>query len=551
MNKRLFIIALIILPNSIFGFDMENYIQQNKNQKLNIFLENFPYVEYLKTTAFTDFTTIQSHRYLVYKNIYSSNGGQDGDGFVYYLANTFLSKYPITNSKELEDNILIGEQYIDPNKKLSNTYQPNLDNNSTYKLNTNESFKTIGYFILSRVAEKIKQDYKAGNFDRNTTINKGLLNRLESNKVYVSFEESQSTKLVQNIKKGKFSYIWDRIKIKAQPYFCGKWQYFMWGLIIILIILLFAEIHAGFKTIFFIIALVLTIFQFSIKCNNKPTQNQTQTASPNFRQIPFTHFYSTGNNEYLVDIYSLKNKTTTIGHSIWIKRPNINAKYFAYNANSQFQNLQTTNKIIFAAAGGYSTDIGNGSIKPDGFTVQEGNMVNPVILHDRHALVMFTDGGIRLLNLNSDKIILPNNDEIESPLTSILAYSKLLKWSAENKATIFQTHLLAFSDSLLINPNKAKIGDRERRILAIVRDIKNQTVYHALFDITVQYDLATASQEIFNIITSRGFKVEGIVNLDTGTYNIFNIFDERGTLLSNPIGPVKIQDATNLIVYYK
>lgn len=549
MKKLLLILSLLTVSKFAHSFDMVNYVLQNKNQKLEIFLENFPYEEYLKTVKLTDFSTIQSNRYLVFKEIFATDGKQDGDGFLYYLADFFLKKYPIITETDLYNNINIGEAFINPNKKLSNPYQPNLDNNSTFKLNTNESYKTIGYYILSRVAEKIKNDSKLGKFDKSKAQNQALLKRLETNKVYVSFEESQTTKLIQNIKKGKFDYVWGRVKIKAQPFICGKWKWATWLLLIVLIILLFVEIPNFFKVVAFLIILPLTILEFTVECKDIP--KPTQTAAPNFQQIPTAHFYPISKSEYLVDLYSLKNGNTVIGSSVWIKRPEVKAAYFAYSANAQFQNLKSSNRVIFAAAGGYTTDIGNGQIKPDGFTIQSGALVNPVILHDRHGLVMFTDGGVRLLNLNFDKIILPNKEEIESPLTSILAYSKLLKWCTANNATIFQTHLLAFSDSLLINPSKAKSGDRERRILAIVRDNNTQTVYHALFDIPVQYDLATVSQEIFNIIASRGFKIEGIVNLDTGSYNIFNIFDESGTLLSSPVGPVNIKDATNLIVYYK
>lgn len=555
MRRALLFFLFIVISKQSFCFDMENYIAQHKNQKLDIFLENFPYGEYLKTISFIDFSTIQSSRYLVYKEIASSDSSHDGDGFVYFLADFFLKRYPITNTNELYTNVDIGEAYINPGKILNNRYQATLDNNATYKPNTNEAYQTIGYYILSRVAEKIKNDYSNKLFDIDSKQNQDLIKRLEGNKIYISFEEGQTTKLLKNIKLGKFKYVWDRIKIKTRPLICGNLKWPSWILFGVLVSLLFLRIRKIFKIFLLLIILPLGALKFTVSCSDIPAPAQSltsnQLATPNFQQIPFQHLYPISKTEYLVNIYSLKYKNTIVGHSIWLKRPEIKSMYFAYAANSQFQNLKVGKQIIFAATGGYTTKIGNGTIKPDGFTIQSGILVNPVILHDRHGLIMFSEEGVRLINLNDKKIVLPNKEEIESPFNSIIAYSKLLKWCTKNKATIFQTHLLAYGDSLLISSTKAKSGERERRILAIIRDNKTQTVYHALFDITLQYDLASVSQEIFNIITSRGFKVEGIANLDTGSYNILNVFDENGNNIPDLLGPVDIKDATNLIVYYK
>ena len=57
------------------------------------------------------------------------------------------------------------------------------------------------------------------------------------------------------------------------------------------------------------------------------------------------------------------------------------------------------------------------------------------------------------------------------------------------------------------------------------------------------------SHELFKLCQSRSMKVEAILNLDVGSYNILNVFDQRGGILSKPQGPVNINKATNLIIY--
>ena len=67
--------------------------------------------------------------------------------------------------------------------------------------------------------------------------------------------------------------------------------------------------------------------------------------------------------------------------------------------------------------------------------------------------------------------------------------------------------------------------------------------------IETSFNLATIADEIFGIIAIRNKKVEAIVNLDVGTYNILNVFDANNNMLQYIKGPVDISTATNLLVY--
>jgi hypothetical protein len=47
----------------------------------------------------------------------------------------------------------------------------------------------------------------------------------------------------------------------------------------------------------------------------------------------------------------------------------------------------------------------------------------------------------------------------------------------------------------------------------------------------------------------RRMKVEALLNLDVGSYNILGVFDSQRRLLREPQGPVSIDGATNVLVY--
>lgn len=537
----------IFLNFSVFGFDMQAYVNQHKDQNLQVFLANFPYNQYLETVAFTDFPRIQEDRYIVWKNIKDANGKQDGDIFLYRLADEFLKQYPVTIA-QLSKKIAIGEAYLSTSKKLSNPSQPYLDNNYYFKLNTNEAYQIVGYYILSKVAEVIEQNHRKNNFNPTDSINITYLKRLKKNKVLVSFEESSSKKIIANIKQGKFDYVIDRFQQSIKSFVCGL-GIFIWVIVLALVGIIFANIPLLFKKISVFSAIVLVILKFTTDCNPSPVSSE---ARPNFKQIWLKSFYPTGyKSEHLVEIFNLKDKSSnhSIGHSIWMRAPRIKVQYFASSAVNQFRSFKNQHRVVLATTGGYTTNFG-GSKKPDGFTLENGKLINAVLLHDRHGLAVFSGNSVQAINLKANKIKLPNGDILDTPFESLAAYSQLLKWCKDHNATVFQTHLLASNDSILINPSKSSNAQRERRLLALFQDKKGNKI-HAIFNITASYDLASITQEIFNIIAKREFKVLGIMNLDTGSYDILNVFNERGNLWPAVRGPVDISTATNLIVYYK
>jgi len=59
------------------------------------------------------------------------------------------------------------------------------------------------------------------------------------------------------------------------------------------------------------------------------------------------------------------------------------------------------------------------------------------------------------------------------------------------------------------------------------------------------------AEETFMMVGNRGMKIEFILNLDVGSYDILNVFNPAGRLLTDVKGPVSLNQATNLIVWNK
>jgi hypothetical protein len=229
------------------------------------------------------------------------------------------------------------------------------------------------------------------------------------------------------------------------------------------------------------------------------------------------------------------------------------ATYFAYqNVTAKYRQWASANRktVALATTGGFT----NIYRKPEGLTVENGQIVNAVLMPDRDGLVIVhKSGGISVINLKRNAIKLSLGGQnvltIENPLHSLIAYSKLLHWCKAQNATLFQTQLLAYSDALLIDVAKAKGQLRERRLLALVRDRNDSALHHVVFDIPDPHNLAIIAHDLFELLQSRRKKVEALLNLDVGSYNILNVFDPAGKRLAKPLGPVSIDKATNLIIY--
>lgn len=537
--KRIKIILLInfLILNFVSGQSgiMNHQLSIKKSQNLEQFAKSFPYDTYLKNIAFTDFKTIQADRL----NMWRHKG--DGDLFLYYLGQKFIELYPVTE-KDLEKKASIGEAFLNPKK-------------GNWNQATDEIYKIIGYYLLGKVATKIEEGIKNKSLSYNSTRIKTLESRLKQHKISLDIEESTKSKIYKNVKKGKFKYLFNRLGIKLNELFnpisCrvniqGK----IIGLIaFILLIIAFLSRKIVFIVICLaLIGVLLALAKFLPNCpqtdNNSTTQSFTYQTKIKLK--PITSYHKIDNNtDNSINVFGLYEGNKQLGESMWMERPHVKANYFAHgNVFNKFNKLKNAKKTVFAATGGYS----NNNV-PVGLTVEDGVIVNASIKHDMEGLVIVEKtGGIRLLNLENKEFQLPyGGPKILNPLDNLIAFSQLLNWAKNKKATLFQSHMLAFSDKITISASRSNPQQRERRLLTLCSDLKSGEVHHIVFNLTSTFTLYDISQEIFSMMKKRNKKVEGIINLDVGSYNIMHIYNNKGAVIKQ--APVSINSATNLLVY--
>ena len=153
---------------------MKNYYSSHNYLNYQAFVSDFPYKKYLDSVSFTDFKTIQSDRYFIYKKY------NQGDLFIYNLAENFIKLYPVS-VKDFDSKTTIGESYLNRNKG----FHPSV----------NIIYQIVGYYLLGKVATKIEYVISKDSFDVNLPLNQQLIKRLETNKVFISQKESGYQKL--------------------------------------------------------------------------------------------------------------------------------------------------------------------------------------------------------------------------------------------------------------------------------------------------------------------------------------------------------------------
>lgn len=523
-------------------FDLQQYYEQNNNQTFhdkNEFYQKFPYDTYLQAVSFTDFKTLQKDRFFLYTKF------GDGDEFLYYLAEAFLKHYQVTNTvDDLNQKVNIGELYLSPNQNPNKGFgHPKI----------NDTYIIIGYFILNKVGQKVSQEITAKRYDENEAERAKIIARLVKDRVYISREESTGSKVLTNIKKGNWRYFLQRARSYIFTYKKTAWVLTI-GLILFSIPLIIVGRKLRIIRAIGVLSLIAALGPLAILTYDSQVDPSAQAApvpaQTNLQLVSSLNLNPINNgSDHAVKVYKLLLNNKDIGQAIWLDRRGIQASYIAFeNVPARYNSFKANNKVILATTGGYT----NTSHQPEGFTTEEGNIVNPIMMPDRHGLVMLSKGGINVLDLKNKSFQLPDGGPvINNPLDSLLAYAQLLEWCKQNRATLFQTHLLAYSDTLRIDPQKANAEMRERRILALARDRNTQQLYHIVFNVTTQCNLAHIATEIFGLLQTRNLKVEAVLNLDVGAYNILNVYDDSGNLLPDVIGSVDINSATNLLVYTK
>lgn len=414
----------------------------------------------------------------------------DDDDFIYHLTNTFSQHFPIKRNT-IKVSIQIAERYL--------AQKPAKSKRET-------DYQVVGRYLLSNVANTLAKFAKQGLIKSDSKEFESYAQHLKKHKIYISSRESSSQKLLTHLKSGNFDYLLNRVITLLQ----GLWQ--------------------RIKQVVF----------------SEPTYDG--------QNIIELQSYSGHSGANIFRIVSKVNRQQ-IGHMVFLPRSRFRAKYYAKAPVFQRFKQAVTNRsngsAVLAMSGGFT----NHQQQPEGLTVESGKVVNLGIMHDRDGLIILQrDGGIRVINLKRETIKLPKNGggliTIQNPLSNILGYAQLLKWAKKNRSTVFQTQLLAFGNQMAIDQSKARYQLRERRFLGLISK-ENGEVEHLVINLPLNTGLYEAAQMIFDFTQARKFKLEALINLDVGSYNIMQVYTPNGRIFTRPAGKVSISQATNLITYWQ
>lgn len=240
-----------------------------------------------------------------------------------------------------------------------------------------------------------------------------------------------------------------------------------------------------------------------------------------------------------------------IGNAIWLNRKSqkIKAKYFAFKDGNRtvierFNSWKNGKNLVLFCSGAYTT---SDYSAPVGLTIDNGNIVNKSIDGTMDALVMVEGvGGVRISDLDLGSFTIQSLGLSIDPRNSF-QLQKLIDWAAKEGASLFQTNLLCYKNTLKCGnvPSTAS-----RRILAIVTSNDN-TIYHVLFNISSEVSLTDAAKSIHeHLINDKRMSIVGMINLDTGSKDIFKLYDENGAENQYIKGAQNDAEPSNLIVYY-
>lgn len=251
-----------------------------------------------------------------------------------------------------------------------------------------------------------------------------------------------------------------------------------------------------------------------------------------------------------VQIFTLKKHNTHYGYAVWMNRGEsknkIKAKYFASgNAYKKYSDWLKGKNIILVSSGAYSNGFSSYNT-PIGVCVDNGTVVNRNIDKKMDGLVIVENiGGIRVSNMENGKLYLGSLKKNINPKYEM---NTLLNWAKKEYATVFQTHLLIYSNENKMNYN-ASTQKASRRILVLGLNT-NGKVMHIIFHITKDQSLMQVTKDIQSTLVKRNIKVVGALNLDTGGCDILEVYDDRNNHIPAVTGTVDQKKATNLLVYY-
>jgi hypothetical protein len=244
------------------------------------------------------------------------------------------------------------------------------------------------------------------------------------------------------------------------------------------------------------------------------------------------------------------------------KGDRIKAKYFAakYNGKDVYNRYLEWSKgknIILVSSGTYMDDYG----VPVGLTIDNGVVVSRSMAPFDGLVIVYATGGIAVTNLEKGDLKVhytsTNTDYTFTDLqNNSTQRSRFIAWAEEEKATVFQTHLLIYTNTIGVYTPSIYSGNsahkRERRFLIGVKDAENN-VNHIIINLPEQNNTLYSGAKKAKEFLENNIDITNIVymiNLDTGYQDVLKFYNSYGTENSSVKGTADLPVAVNLLVYY-
>jgi hypothetical protein len=241
----------------------------------------------------------------------------------------------------------------------------------------------------------------------------------------------------------------------------------------------------------------------------------------------------------------------------------VKAKYFAENISSiesKYKLFAASKSVICYAAAGY---LGDGYQTVENITIESGRIIERRINRTScDALVIIqATGGVVVSNLKKADLKLSGGGADPNKAldlrNNVWDQEVFFDWAKKESATVFQTHLLAQNNELIIpadaDAKSKKVSNAVRRFLVVGKNSSGKIV-HIIINSRKVSGLRYAAEKCFNFSKNLlGLNIVFMINLDTGAQNVFKAYNADGTennTMLNDGALINLSKAHNLMVYY-
>lgn len=419
--------------------------------------------------------------------------GEMGELFLLGFAEAFLANVPL-QPRDYAARVEVGEAWM--KVRAGTLWTLNGRRVRVPDAKTAAIYQLVGRYVLVDVARHLERDISAEGSGEVPREYRALATRLEAHKIRIDPKKSTSTKAVEAWLKGDFEYLANRALKKAGEGLSDQQ----------------ASVSAAWQA------------SYEIKGTGGDRERRYASLVRNGRQIGWVaQFTGRGNRLHYIPAAQVPPRKDALTR-------------------------HTGSPLLLATAGSYVTADGVTS----GLSVVQGQVQNYLISHQMDGLVILHPSkGLTLLDMEVGGK-LPGTQETIQPLRSLADLQVLLSWLEKERASAFQTHLLVAQGGFTIDEATAAPDLRERRLL--VEASYKQSPLYAIVDLpsspaVTLFEATIIAKKALETPEARGgpgWTVSGVANLDVGSFDILEAWDQRGRNVRS--GRVPLENAHNLLV---